>query len=138
MTAQQVDPIVMEFCNFLYSSGGDYYNADLTAPAINDETGVKAAELYVDCVKNAAQPGAASANYNDSIAVYSQGRAFSSVSYMWMLAAVDATKRRWHAGRTRPSSCRRHRAERRLGLGYPGQLAESGRRLGVRTLGRVS
>jgi multiple sugar transport system substrate-binding protein len=90
MTAQQVDPIVMEFCNFLYSSGGDYYNADLTAPAINDETGVRAAELYVDCVNNAAQPGAASANYNDSIAVYSQGRAFSSVSFMWMLAVVDA------------------------------------------------
>ena len=89
MTAQQVDPIVMEFCNFLYSAGGDYYNADLTAPAINDETGVRAAELYIDCVNNAAQPGAASANYDDSIAVYSQGRAFSSVSFMWMLAVVD-------------------------------------------------
>ena len=89
MTAQQVDPIVMEFCNFLYSSGGDYYNADVTAPAINNETGVRAVELYVDCVNHAAQPGAASANYNDSIAVYSQGRAFSSVSYMWMLATVD-------------------------------------------------
>jgi ABC-type glycerol-3-phosphate transport system substrate-binding protein len=89
MTAQQVDPIVMEFCNFLYSVGGDYYNADLTAPAINDELGVKAASLYVDCVNNAAQPGAASANYDDSIAVYSQGRAFSSVSFMWMLSVVD-------------------------------------------------
>jgi len=89
MTAQQVDPIVMEFCNFLYSSGGDYYNADLTAPAINDETGVKAAQLYIDCVNNAAQPGAASANYDDSIAIYSQGRAFSSVSFMWMLSRVD-------------------------------------------------
>ena len=32
MTAQQVDPIVMEFCNFLYGFGGDFYNADLTAP----------------------------------------------------------------------------------------------------------
>jgi multiple sugar transport system substrate-binding protein len=89
MTAQQVDPIVMEFCNFLYSAGGDYYDADLTAPAINDETGVRAAQLYIDCVNNAAQPGAASANYDDSIAVYSQGRAFSSVSFMWMLAVVD-------------------------------------------------
>jgi multiple sugar transport system substrate-binding protein len=89
MTAQQVDPIVMEFCNFLYGLGGSYYNADLTEPAINDETGVKAAQLYVDCVNKAAQPGAASANYNDSIAVYSQGHAFSSVSFMWMLAVVD-------------------------------------------------
>jgi ABC-type glycerol-3-phosphate transport system substrate-binding protein len=89
MTAQQVDPIVMEFCNFLYSSGGDYYNADMSEPAINNEQGVKAAQLYADCVNNAAQPGAASANYNDSIAVYSQGHAFSSVSFMWMLAVVD-------------------------------------------------
>ncbi|MGH2617507.1 MAG: ABC transporter substrate-binding protein [Thermomicrobiales bacterium] len=89
MTALQVDPIVMEFCNFLYSVGGDYYNADLTVPAINDEKGVQAAQLYVDCVNQAAQPGAASANYDDSIAVYSQGRAFSSVSFMWMLSRVD-------------------------------------------------
>ena len=89
MTAQQVDPIVMEFSNFLYSVGGDYYNEELTEPIINDETGVKAVSLYVDCVNNAAQPGAASANYDDSIAVYSQGRAFSSVSFMWMLAVVD-------------------------------------------------
>jgi multiple sugar transport system substrate-binding protein len=92
MTAQQVDPITMEFCNFLYSVGGDYYNKDMSAPAINDDLGVKAAQLYADCVKNAAQPGAGSANYNDSIAVYSQGHAFSSVSFMWMLAVVDGDK----------------------------------------------
>jgi ABC-type glycerol-3-phosphate transport system substrate-binding protein len=89
MTGQQVDPITMEFCNYLYSVGGDYYNADMTAPAINDEHGVKAAQLYVDCINNAAQAGAPSANYDDSIAVYSQGHAFSSVSFMWMLAVVD-------------------------------------------------
>jgi ABC-type glycerol-3-phosphate transport system substrate-binding protein len=101
MTAQQVDPIVMEFCNFLYSSGGDYYDADLTAPAINDETGVRAAQLYIDCVNNAAQPGAASANYDDSIAVYSQGRAFSSVSFMWMLAVVDGDEEAVAAGKNK-------------------------------------
>ncbi len=89
MTAQQVDPITMEFCNFLYSAGGDYYNEEMTAAILNDENGVRAAELYVDCVNQAAQPGAASANYNDSIAVYSQGKGFSSVSFMWMLAVVD-------------------------------------------------
>jgi ABC-type glycerol-3-phosphate transport system substrate-binding protein len=92
MTAQQVDPITMEFCNFLYSAGGDYYDAELTTPIVNDANGVKAAQLYVDCVNNAAQPGAASANYNDSIAVYSQGKAFSSVSFMWMLAVVDESE----------------------------------------------
>ncbi|MDQ2652879.1 MAG: extracellular solute-binding protein, partial [Chloroflexota bacterium] len=53
MQAQQVDPIVMEFCNFLYGLGGAFYNADMTEPAINNEIGVKAAELYARCVNNA-------------------------------------------------------------------------------------
>jgi multiple sugar transport system substrate-binding protein len=89
MQAQQVDPIVMEFCNFLYGLGGAYYNADMTAPVTNDETGVKAAELYARCVNNAAQPGAAGADLNDTMATYSQGRAFSMISYMFMLSVFD-------------------------------------------------
>lgn len=89
MTGQQVDPITMEFCNYLFSCGGDFYNADLSSPTINDENGIKAASLYVDAINNAAQRGAASAAYDDSIAVYSAGHAFSSVSFMWMLATVD-------------------------------------------------
>jgi multiple sugar transport system substrate-binding protein len=89
MQAQQVDPIVMEFCNFLYGLGGAYYNAEMSAPAINDETGVKAAELYARCVNNAAQPGAAGADLNDTMATYSQGRAFSMISYMFMLSVFN-------------------------------------------------
>ena len=89
MQAQQVDPIVMEFCNFLYGLGGAYYNADLTAPVINEEAGVKAAELYARCVNRAAQPGAAGADLNDTMATYSQGRAFSMISYMFMLSVFN-------------------------------------------------
>lgn len=89
MQAQQVDPIVMEFCNFLYGLEGSYYNAEMTEPAINNEIGVKAAELYARCVNKAAQPGAASADLNDTMATYSQGRAFSMISYMFMLAAFN-------------------------------------------------
>jgi ABC-type glycerol-3-phosphate transport system substrate-binding protein len=89
MQAQQVDPIVMEFCNFLYGLGGAYYNADMTASAINDDTGVMAAELYARCVNNAAQPGAAGADLNDTMATYSQGRAFSMISYMFMLSVFN-------------------------------------------------
>ena len=89
MQAQQVDPIVMEFCNFLYGLGGSYYTADMAAPAINDEIGVKAAELYARCVNNAAQPGAAGADLNDTMATYSQGRAFSMISYMFMLSVFN-------------------------------------------------
>jgi multiple sugar transport system substrate-binding protein len=89
MQAQQVDPIVMEFCNFLYGLGGDYYNAEMTEPAINNETGVKAAELYAQCVNTAAQPGAAGADLNDTMATYSQGKAFSMISYMFMLSVFN-------------------------------------------------
>lgn len=89
MQAQQVDPIVMEFCNFLYAMGGSYYNAEMTEPAINDEIGVKAAEIYARCVNNAAQPGAAGADLNDTMATYSQGRAFSMISYMFMLSVFN-------------------------------------------------
>lgn len=101
MTGQQVDPITMEFCNYLYSVGGDFYSADSTVPTINDEKGVKAASLYVDAINNAAQAGAASANYDDSIAVYSQGHAFSSVSFMWMLAVVDGDTESAVAGKNK-------------------------------------
>ena len=89
MQAQQVDPIVMEFCNFLYGLDGAFYNEEMTGPAINDETGVKAVELYARCVNNAAQPGAAGADLNDTMATYSQGRAFSMVSYMFMLSVFN-------------------------------------------------
>ena len=89
MQAQQVDPIVMEFCNFLYGLGGSYYTEDMSAAAINDEIGVQAAELYARCVNNAAQPGAAGADLNDTLATFSQGRAFSMISYMFMLSVFN-------------------------------------------------
>jgi ABC-type glycerol-3-phosphate transport system substrate-binding protein len=89
MQAQQVDPIVMEFCNFLYGLGGSYYTEDMSAPAINDATGVKAAELYARCVNKAAQPGAAGADLNDTMATYMQGKAFSMISYMFMLSEFN-------------------------------------------------
>jgi multiple sugar transport system substrate-binding protein len=80
---------VMEFCNFLYGLGGAFYNAEMTEPAINNEVGVKAVELYARCVTNAAQPGAAGADLNDTMATYSQGRAFSMISYMFMLSVFN-------------------------------------------------
>src|SRR5690606_28112103 len=86
MQGMQGDPIVMEFCNYLYGSGGDYFNEDLTEPAINNEVGVRAVELFVDAINNAAQPGAANADLNDTGALWRQGRAFSAVSYLFLLS----------------------------------------------------
>jgi multiple sugar transport system substrate-binding protein len=86
MQGMQGDPIVMEFSNFLYSNGGDYFDADLTEPIVNNEAGVRAVELYVDALNNAAQPGAANADLNDTGALWRQGRAFSSPSYLFLLS----------------------------------------------------
>ena len=86
MQGMQGDPIVMEFCNWLYASGGDFYNAELTEPVINNEAGVHAVELFVEAMNNAAQPGAANADLNDTGALWRQGKAFSSVSYLFFLS----------------------------------------------------
>ncbi len=86
MQGQQGDPIVMEFCNYLFSVGGDFYDAELTTPIINDANGVKAAQLYIDAITNAAQQGAANANLDDVNALWSQGKAFTSASYLFILS----------------------------------------------------
>ncbi|MCO5222498.1 MAG: sugar ABC transporter substrate-binding protein [Thermomicrobiales bacterium] len=86
MQGMQGDPIVMEFCNYLYSVGGDFFTEDLSAPAINDELGVQAVQLYVDAINNGAQPGAANADLNDTGALWRQGKALTSVSYLFLLS----------------------------------------------------
>ncbi len=82
----QGDPILMEFCNWLYANGGDFYNEDLTEVTINNEAGVQALTYFADAVNNAAQPGAANADLNDTGALWRQGKAFSSVSYLFFLS----------------------------------------------------
>lgn len=86
MQGMQGDPIVMEFCNYLYSSGGDFFTEDMSAPAINNEAGVQAAQLYADAINNGAQPGAANADLNDTGALWRQGKALTSVSYLFLLS----------------------------------------------------
>jgi ABC-type glycerol-3-phosphate transport system substrate-binding protein len=82
----QGDPILMEFCNWLYGNGGDFYNEDLTEVIVNNEAGVQALTYFADAVNNAAQPGAANADLNDTGALWRQGKAFSSVSYLFFLS----------------------------------------------------
>ncbi|HID15763.1 MAG TPA: extracellular solute-binding protein, partial [Candidatus Atribacteria bacterium] len=88
MQAQRGDPIVMEWCNYLFSVGGDFYDANWI-PIINNEKGVKAVELYKKALKTAAPPGALSFNLDDSFRIMSQGKAFSMITYNWMLAQLD-------------------------------------------------
>ena len=98
MQAQRGDPIVMEWSNYLFSLGGDYYDEKWRA-RVNDEAGVKSAELYIRALKNAAPPGALSFNLDDAFRVMSQGKAFSMITYNWMLAQLNDPSKSKVAGK---------------------------------------
>ncbi|MGE5553328.1 MAG: extracellular solute-binding protein [Betaproteobacteria bacterium] len=98
MQAGRGDPIVMEWSNYLYSNGGQYYDKSWRA-VVNSPAAVKATELYIDNVKHGAQEGALSANLDDSFRVMSQGLAFSMISYNWMLPQLDDPSKSKVAGK---------------------------------------
>ena len=117
MQGMQGDPIVMEFCNYLFGSGGDYYNAELTEPVINNEVGVRALELYVDAMNNGAQPGAASADLNDTGALWRQAKAFSMVGYLFFLSDGETVEDSQEGQGRDHDHARRRWAHWRLELG---------------------
>ncbi len=88
MQAQRGDPNSMEFSNYLFSSGGAYLDKDGKV-ALNSPEAVKALELYVDNVQHGAQKGALSATLDDTFRLMCDGKAFSMVTYWWMLPQVD-------------------------------------------------
>lgn len=92
MQGQRGDPIVMEWTNYLYALGGRYYDENWKA-VINDEKGVKATELYIDAIQNAATVGSLAFNLDDTFRMMAQGKTFSFISYWWMLPQLqDPTK----------------------------------------------
>lgn len=98
MQAQRGDPIVMEWTNYLYALGGNFYDKNWKA-TINDWKGIKATQLYIDCLKNAAPLGALSFNLDDAFRVMSQGKAFSYITYWWMLPQLEDPKKSTVAGK---------------------------------------
>jgi ABC-type glycerol-3-phosphate transport system substrate-binding protein len=88
MQSQRGDPNSMEFSNYLFANGGRYLD-DSGKVALNSPEGVKALELYVDNIKNGAQKGALSATLDDTSRLMCDGKAFSMVTYWWMLPQMD-------------------------------------------------
>jgi multiple sugar transport system substrate-binding protein len=88
MQGQRGDPNSMEFSNYLFSSGGAYLDKDGKV-ALNSPEAVKALELYVDNIQHGAQKGALSATLDDTFRLMCDGKAFSMVTYWWMLPQVD-------------------------------------------------
>jgi multiple sugar transport system substrate-binding protein len=84
MAGQRVDPVVMEMSNYLFSSGGDFYDRSTWQSTIDSAESVHAAEVYKDLLDNVAQPGALGANFDDVANTIKQGKAIFAVSYLFL------------------------------------------------------
>ncbi len=92
MQGQRGDPNSMEFSNYLFSAGGSYLD-DTGKVALDSPAGKTAIDLYVDNVKNGAQQGALSATLDDTQRLMCDGKAFSMITYWWMLPQIDDAKK---------------------------------------------
>lgn len=88
MQGLRPDPIAMEWCNYLFSCGGDFYDENGNV-IINSPEAVKALELYVDNMQNAAPAGAPGFGFDEAFNVIAQGNAASYVTYNWMLPRLE-------------------------------------------------
>ena len=89
MQSQRGDPNSMEFSNYLFANGGRYLDENGKV-ALDSPEAVKALELYVDNIQHGGQKGALSAQLDDTFRVMCDGKAWSMVTYWWMLPQVDS------------------------------------------------
>ncbi len=92
MQGQRGDPNSMEFSNYLFSTGGRYLD-EAGKVALDSPEGKAAIDLYVDNIKNGAQQGALSATLDDTQRLMCDGKAFSMITYWWMLPQIDDPKK---------------------------------------------
>lgn len=88
MMGLRPDPIVVEWCNYMFSSGGDFYD-DAGNITINSKECVHALDLYLDNMANAAPDGAAGYGFDEAYNVMAQGNAASFISYNWMVPKLQ-------------------------------------------------
>ena len=88
MQGQRGDPNAMEFSNYLFSVGGSYLDGTRKV-SLDSPEGVTALKLYDDNLQNGAQQGALSATLDDTMRLMCAGKAFSMVTYWWMLPQLD-------------------------------------------------
>lgn len=88
MQGQRGDPNSMEFSNYLFGAGGEYLDQN-NKVVLNSPAGKKALGLYVDAIQHGAQAGALSATLDDTMRLMCSGKAFSMITYWWMLPQLD-------------------------------------------------
>ena len=82
MMGLKPDPICMEWSNYLFSLGGDYYDRNWNS-IMNNRAGMEAASLYVKNMTENAPPGAPGYGFDEAIQLFIQGKALSIVTF-WM------------------------------------------------------
>jgi ABC-type glycerol-3-phosphate transport system substrate-binding protein len=88
MMGLRPDPISMEWLNYLYSLGGRLYDENWNT-VVSDEAGQQAITLYVDAMKTAAPPGAPAYGFDEAFSTMAQGKAFSYITFNWMLPKLN-------------------------------------------------
>lgn len=89
MQGQRSDPIAMEWTNFLFGCGGDYFDAD-NNPTINSPEAVKALEYYIENITEAAPKGSAGFGFDEALAVFMEGKAAMYIGNYWMIPQLDS------------------------------------------------
>lgn len=88
MQGQRADPITMEWTNFLFGCGGQYYDDDDNV-VINSPEAVKALDSYIECITEAAPEGSAGFGFDEALAIFSQGKSAMYIGNYWMIPVLN-------------------------------------------------
>ncbi|NJO37036.1 MAG: sugar ABC transporter substrate-binding protein [Rhizobiales bacterium] len=83
------DPIAMEWSNYLYAQGGQYYEEGSWTPTLDTPEALAALEAYKENLNQYGPPGAASFGFDEAFNVAAQGKAFSYITYNMFRTAYD-------------------------------------------------
>jgi ABC-type glycerol-3-phosphate transport system substrate-binding protein len=83
------DPIAMEWSNYLYANGGQYYEEGAWQPTLDTPEAAKALADYRTNLGKYGPPGAASFGFDEAFNVAAQGKAFSYITYNMFRTAYD-------------------------------------------------
>ena len=83
------DPIAMEWSNYLYANGGQYYGEGTWEPMLGTPEAEKALADYRTNLSKYGPPGAASFGFDEAFNVAAQGKAYSYITYNMFRTAYD-------------------------------------------------
>ncbi len=82
------DPIAMEWSNYLFANGGQFYDENWN-PTLNTPEGVAALNDYIGMINDYGPLGAASFGFDEAFNVAAQGDAYSYLTYNMFRTAYD-------------------------------------------------